>query len=744
MIIKNSGKWEADAGNISDFNQLDRFVYLNGSVESFLNDDGKSFVIAAKGIGKTLLLSYKRYLFENKYGNENSQSLVFIPNLHPYISFVESIKTTLTNEHLNCLRNWEYCSKLWALIIELCVISYSDLDKKELANNIPTKAKRHKDYIYDLVKENNSIEYIFNELISLNETTLTRLINHISNYIGKQFSRVHQGMIIFFDRLDNALETSHTEIWTPIQAGLLEGAWNVMRSNHHVKIYLSIRQEAYAAHRSRNMNAISTSVVEIAYNKNELKELVNHLVQYYEQCDTLEDFLEFDSFPNTVIYKDENVFDFMYRYSIGRPRDFVQFCGALSKHKDSYHDLNTKRMELKKIIRETSSATIINNLYEELAMLLKCLNTIECFNDFLVLIKHNILTYTDLQDICSKYNHINCNRDCESCIASRHPFCDLHNMGLLGTVVESPDGNGWRQKFKSPYENFTYGLRGDVKFFLIHPALREYINTQHRSSSIGTKYELYDGILVGNDIEWTQEFTKRYYLNKWVNQIKNDEARTYYKELLRNYIEGKSIEPIRLRYPGLIELPLFEKPIITSLTQTLSKGTIIMPKPISIFVSYAYDSKDHARKVESFVELLRNMGFDAKMDVMLRDDYPNLDQLMTYGLQSDKIIVVLSPEYKRKADNSIGGVWKEFIMIANDLENNPKKYIFVSFDSFNEALKQKVSPTRIGNRWIVDLDKGRQDGYNELISFIKEEKEYPFSKVNPNTVSTKPKTILPF
>lgn len=31
--------------------------------------------------------------------------------------------------------------------------------------------------------------------------------------------------------------------------------------------------------------------------------------------------------------------------------------------------------------------------------------------------------------------------------------------------------------------------------------------------------------------------------------------------------------------------------------------------------------------------------------------------------------------------------------------------------------------------------------YNELIAFIKEEREYPFSKVNPTMVSVTPKRI---
>lgn len=33
----------------------------------------------------------------------------------------------------------------------------------------------------------------------------------------------------------------------------------------------------------------------------------------------------------------------------------------------------------------------------------------------------------------------------------------------------------------------------------------------------------------------------------------------------------------------------------------------------------------------------------------------------------------------------------------------------------------KKSPKRIGNRWVVDLHKVRNDNFNELVAFIKEE-----------------------
>ena len=745
-MISNKNKWEADAGNLSDFKKFDTFVYRNGSVEAFLDDSAKSFVIAAKGVGKTLLLSYKRYLLESKYSQDNgSTSLIFIPNNHPYISFVESIKTTLSNEHLHSLRSWQYCKRLWVLIIELCVISYSNLDVKELLDNLPPRAQRHKSDLESLISRTNSIEYIFNEIISFNESTLTKFVDNVSNYIGRYFSIINQGVIIFLDRFDNALETSHDEIWTPIQTGLLEAAWDVMRSNHHVKIYLSIRQEAYAAHTSRNINAISTSVIKIGYSRGELKELVNHLVQFYEGNLTLEDFLGFDSFPNTVTFRDENVFDFMYRYSIGRPRDFVQFCGELSMCKDSYTDLDTKRMKLKEKVRTVSSDTIINSLHDELRMLMKSLKSIECFNSFLIHLKHNILTYDELVDICQIYNGGNCAGDCRQCSAEKHPFCDLYNMGLLGIVEKPAVGVDVIQKFKTPYEDFTEGLRGNVDYFLIHPALREYINKLHRSTPLGTKYELYTGILVGADLPWTDRETELYKVNKLIDEITNKEANAFLKSSLEKTLKESDYSfPIDDYNKIKSNYSFYESRIIKALSQYFVEGILNMPGPISVFVSYAYDNVEHKERVESFVEMLLQMGFDAKMDSMLKSEYPDIDQMMTYGLNCDKIIIVLSPEYKKKADNSSDGVWKEFKVIADDLEKNPKKYIFVSFDSFSKEMKEKISPKRIGNRWVVDLEKGKNDNYNELTAFITEEREYPFSKPNPKPAAVVPREIKPF
>lgn len=735
-------KWETDAGNISNYETFNRFVYRNGAVNSFLHDNGKFFIIAAKGMGKTLLLSYKRYLLEEQY---KYNGVVFIPSHHPYISFIESIKTTLSQDHINSFKDWEYCKRVWALIIELSILSYLNFNIDEFLENASPKTKYFSKILDNILKSNHSVEYIFNEIISMSETTLLLFVEDVSNSINEEFKNINQSVIMFFDRLDNALETAHDSIWQPLQAGLLEAAWDVMRSNSHVKIYLSIRQEAYAKHDSRNKSAISSSVVKIEYSREELKQLLNHLVKFYEDKRSLEEFLGFKSFQNTIVFEEEDIYDFMYRYSIGRPRDFVQFCDELSKSKDAvFENFDDKRMFLKDKVRSISSKVIISSLFEELRMLLKCLTISYRFNDFLKHLENNILTYSDMQFICSKFNKIDCNKNCVKCSSEYHPFCDLYNMGLLG-IINTEHGKKI-QHFKTPYENMTHGLRNDSDYFLVHPALREYVNELHMSSPLGIGYKLFMGILVGEGLLWNEKYDNLVKVNKLISQVKNEASRKFFYDTLKKFTTSRRFKFSEKSYEKIDDKPYYpyEQRLNESIVNFFKTKTLIEPKKISIFISYACNDNDHKSRVESFVNMLRDMGFDAHMDSSLKEDYPDIDEMMTVGLSMDKVIIILSEEYKKRADNQVGGVWKEFKMIADDLEQNSKKYIFVSFDAYSLELKNKISPKRIGNRWIVDLSKDKLKDYNELISFIKEEKEYPFKKPNEKVASVKPKEIKPF
>ena len=135
----------------------------------------------------------------------------------------------------------------------------------------------------------------------------------------------------------------------------------------------------------------------------------------------------------------------------------------------------------------------------------------------------------------------------------------------------------------------------------------------------------------------------------------------------------------------------------------------------TVFVTYCQDNNDHALKVEAFVAKLRVDGYNATLDQLLMQDHTSIDfrDMMHGQLQkAHKVIVVLSPEYKQKTINEKGGVWVEYQLIRKLIDEEPKKYILVSFDGFGDDL----IPLAFKDRFIVDLrnESKWQDLYAKL------------------------------
>jgi hypothetical protein len=164
-----------------------------------------------------------------------------------------------------------------------------------------------------------------------------------------------------------------------------------------------------------------------------------------------------------------------------------------------------------------------------------------------------------------------------------------------------------------------------------------------------------------------------------------------------------------------------------------------------VFVSYAWEDEKFNSKIISFVEFLRTKGFDASMDKKRNQEEVsiNFNQMMIDGIQnSDKVIVVLSKTYKKKADKFEGGVWTEFKIILEDMKKNSNKYIFVYF---GDLPRENVTPTAILGTDILNLKKDQDEHkFNTLFSKIKEENIIQFSDVSEQEIEIKKINIEPF
>jgi hypothetical protein len=750
-MSENISKWITEGSEINDFNQFNGFIYQNNVVRKFLHEPKRYFIIAGKGIGKTVLLKYKRYLAELDFSG-----VLFLPKDKPFIDFVDELNKTLSENEIRQFSDKNFCKSFWLISLELCLLAAVTVSEDELSkflkdlDRIATSTTNLKGHFEFLLAPKRGIVSIVNYIIRyIGESEMQKLFD--ASFLLTDLFRncINRPVFYYFDRLDQSFKDSDANIWISMQQGLLESAWELMKSNPHVKIYMSIRQEAFDSFTSFNKESMMANISLLEYTDKELRELMLQLIHFYEKKNSFKEFLGIEFFKNTVVHNDEDVYRFMNRYSIGRPRDFVVFGGALSdKIRSEFNSEEERTKKLKETVINTASNSIITGLHSEVKMLLKCLKTQEEFDSFLKLINHNVLTYEELQHICKKYNR-NSDDKCLNCIDKSicsHPFCDLYIMGLLGKV-QRPDGENafYKQIFKSPYVDVTKAVTyNDSEFFLIHPALRSYIQSLQKSEN--EHYEIYDCLLIGDDLPWPKEYTEILYIHKEIDSTNDPKTIKFLTKILIDYVKGDQ----KYTYSELTEeFQKLNTQLTTEISSTVSKILSVLSRKkdekISIFISYAYDSENHKRRVISFTNMLRRMGFNAVMDEnLLRESKNDLQIMMDTGLSMDKVIVVLSEQYKRKADGHYGGVWKEYGRILADLQENSKKYIFVSFDAFSNDLRSKIQPESIQNLWIVDLERDRRDKFSELVSYITGLERYPWAPVSDKTYFFDQKEIPEF
>ncbi|RLJ73643.1 SEFIR domain-containing protein [Pedobacter alluvionis] len=236
-----------------------------------------------------------------------------------------------------------------------------------------------------------------------------------------------------------------------------------------------------------------------------------------------------------------------------------------------------------------------------------------------------------------------------------------------------------------------------------------------------------------------------------MNQSRNYRA----IEIFNDLINGKKINfderPFAFEdFYGIIpanETFLYLEFLENTRTNKLKKNPMAEPikeekqKKDQVFVTYAWADEADNDKVHSFTNFLRTKGFHAFNDKMKLQEQTALDfSKMMYQefFDSPKVIVVLSKEYKKKADAFEGGVGVEYNLILKELEKFPTKYIFVCFDKFNE----NILPAGFAGRFVLSLtDEGKM---NDLFAKLQDVKTLEFSPVASSKPEIVSKRVLAF
>ncbi|MCA9709128.1 MAG: serine/threonine protein kinase [Myxococcales bacterium] len=490
--------WASDANQI-DIAVLEDITFRNSVIEEFLDDGVKHFVAGAKGLGKTLLLTYKRSLISERYqgeGGARGQAAVqLIPEGRPYLDLMGDVHTPGRGqvEFMSSLGN---CKRAWGFALRVCALSHQpsliDADDREDLEAWPRRLRA--------MAQGTRAEptVVLKELLRLTVRQLNQLVDDAESFLEHKIRSLHSGMFIFVDKVDQALRTLSRAAWVHMQAGLIEAAWDLMSTNRHIKVFATIREEAFSSYESDIKANLYGATTTLRYSPGELRRMLGKLTHFYEGL-PLRDFVS----PEVVAKhsaEDEEAFDFIFRHTLGRPRDLVIIASEISRHRASLDERLFKR-----VVRETSAGIVVSNIFDEMRVFLDVLRDKAQRHKFLALLPYGVLTREDAIDVWCRLHGVEreyfdtYGRDSPDVY---HPFRELYDCGVLGTIEQ--DGPRAVQRFKQPHDAID-GLHHELPrspYYLLHPALHALI----QRVSQGTPCRVFHHVVIGHDRPWPPHY----------------------------------------------------------------------------------------------------------------------------------------------------------------------------------------------------------------------------------------------
>ena len=336
--------------------------------------------------------------------------------------------------------------------------------------------------------------------MALSYRELSDFLQSRRDTLFQYFSQITRyGLNVFIDSFDQSLHETfpdNRDIWTNGQLGLLEAAWQMHRQNPHLKVYCSIRQEAYTRYRSENTKAGYGNVLVLRYDRQDINRIFETQLQFYYGAASAADFFSLDIINNRRVGCEEPIQSYICRHTLGTPRSITIMGRELSMNRPPVHTSSDEReSKVREVVNRVSGDEFCNYLQGEMEQFLDFLHDDGNRRLFFSRLPCNILTMRDLERI----------RDDVAAAkglapAHVHPFCEMFNLGLLGCLKVDALGDGRVQAFKKPSE-FDWTMAGILprqeRLFFLHPSAQSTIR------ALNPSYFTYRGIVVGDGLLWS-------------------------------------------------------------------------------------------------------------------------------------------------------------------------------------------------------------------------------------------------
>lgn len=511
--------WIIDADNFNISTGKDMLL-LNQEMMDYLEKDNsiQSFVVATKGIGKTMLLKMKR---------EAMAGFQMIPE-----SGIDkfAFSDNLSHDSVELFRDLHNIESIWSIAIVMATL-------RRLSYEFAPDELSH--FLQGLYRKRGvgSVSEYFSHLIHADRDDYFRAKADLESVLVPAYKRaVTAPIAIFIDNIDEyfnkhldpgaaesvagALEP---ELWYTAQMGLVLSFFNLHKFNHHVKLFASIRKEALARYRKELVlfQQVGERTLELRYSNLELERIfINNLRREPRdrfvdpsriEKDPVAAWFGFPSIKHKQVKSDEDLFQYLARHTLSRPRDFMQLGKALSRLAPEERNQESVRSVVQEV-----SADIVGTYLSEVRPHVEAID----IQRVLPFIDTNALDRDRLREICRQYNAvvvggkagaavsdsrnlwIPCEAgesDCAGCEGC-DVFGILYKLGFLGHLIDDGSKSTRIQKFCLPGERTFEGgnLLPDSSLYLIHPILNSTIMERNRAY-IGNRNKRN---IVGNGLLW--------------------------------------------------------------------------------------------------------------------------------------------------------------------------------------------------------------------------------------------------
>ena len=478
-------------------------IYINHKVKTFLDLEKEPIIIASKGMGKTLLLRSKKKILEDRCDGQ-----IIIPRDQEYDE--PKIFGTLPRSYAG-FKSPEFWTDLWRASILFSILTHGSAagssgtapgDSASALTDLLDRLPLDRPFIDEL---SNDISHrtLYNPshylgALLMRGTTVAEKLRRAA-YLLQTISQrmLHSGVCVFIDAFDQTLTdhfASDLEVWRNAQIGLVLASHYLNTENNHIKVFASIRQEAFAGYFGQHREVIKGKAILLDYAYEELREMFETAVQLYSPYRTIEAFLGCAQIRNDVFQKDENSFAYIYRHSSGTPRSIMYLGQVLSNSANPTASPDVNENKIKQTVNQMAARSILEDYWKgQKAIFLKTLCDDSSIATFLSLIPTNILNVRAMRAVNRHFAQLRGLQESDS-----HPFCELYNIGLLGTHRAHPATLRQYQRFKKP-NDFDWKqaemIQADGLYF-IHPALHGDLVDSN------PHYRINRRCLIGDGNEW--------------------------------------------------------------------------------------------------------------------------------------------------------------------------------------------------------------------------------------------------